>query len=268
MLGDRSSQAGKRTQVSRVVLWRLVHSPLTQEGADPAYSAPVVGGHGPFMPQMMPYRIFLVSRAEDPLQFRAMILVTAAAFILFLLRDYWLLQLGPARSVAWRVWVYAGLVTMAGLSVWLLGSTENPGRFVSAIESPPWLIGLFAFHSIAAVVCFWMKRAGRYDLAWLAAMVPAPVAWVLFARVLFSSNESMSSATKGAIVSAFAALWILPIVLPVLRGRLLEMGIEDLDYVLGFAGWINCFGAGLVVLAISPATVESFEVAIRALSVH
>jgi len=41
-----------------------------------------------------------------------------------------------------------------------------------------------------------------------------------------------------------------------------------LDYVLGFAGWTNCFGAGLTVLAIPPAAVESFEIAIRALSVH
>jgi hypothetical protein len=220
------------------------------------------------MPQMMPYRIFLVSRGEDPLQFRAMVLVAAAAFILFWLRDYGLLQLGPARSVAWRVWVYAGLVMLAGLLVWVLGSTENPTRFISAIESPPGLIALFTFHSIGAVVCFWMKRTGRYDIAWLAAMVPAPVAWVLFARVLFSTNGSTSDATKGAIVSAFAALWILPIVVPVLRGRLLEMRMEDLDYILSFAGWINCFGAGLVVLAISPAAVESFEVAIRALSVH
>jgi hypothetical protein len=44
--------------------------------------------------------------------------------------------------------------------------------------------------------------------------------------------------------------------------------IEDLDYVLGFAGCINGVEAGLVTLAISPAAVASFEIAIRALSGH
>jgi hypothetical protein len=197
-----------------------------------------------------------------------MVLVTAAAFILFGLCDYWLLQVGPARSVAWRVWVYAGLVSLAGLLVWVLASTKNTEQLISNIESPPWLVGLFAFHSITAAACFWMKRTGRYHLAWVAAMVPAPVAWALFARLLFSTNERMDEFARGAIVSAVAGLWILPIVLTVMRGRRLELGIEDLDYVLSFAGWINCLGAGMVVLAISPAAVESFEVAIRALFVH
>ena len=98
------------------------------------------------------------------------------------------------------------------------------------------MIALFAFHSIAAVACFWMKRTGRYDLAWLAAMV--------------------------------SALLIAPILLAVLRGHRLKMGFDELDYVLGFAGWTNCFGAALAVLTIPPAAVESFETAVRALSVH
>jgi hypothetical protein len=197
-----------------------------------------------------------------------MILVTAAAFLLFWLRDYWTLQLGPARSVTRRVWIYAGLVSMAGLLVWVLASTHNTAQFISDIESPPWLIGLFAFHSIAAVACFWMKWTGRYQLAWLAAMVPAPVAWVLFARVLFTANDTIAEPVKGAVILVVASLLIAPILLAVLRGQRLEMGFGELDYVLGFAGWTNCFGAGLVVLAIPPAAVESFEIAIRALSVH
>src|SRR5579863_263496 len=121
-----------------------------------------------------------------------MLLVTVAAFILFWLRDYWLLQLGSARNVVWRVWVYTGLVSSAGLLVWVLASTQNTAELISALESTPVLIGLFAFHSIAAVACFWMKRTGRYHFAWLAAIVPAPVAWVLFARVVFSTRESTS----------------------------------------------------------------------------
>jgi len=121
---------------------------------------------------------------------------------------------------------------------------------------------------MAAAACFWMKSAGRYDLGWLAAMVPAPVAWVLFARVLFSENDTVVEPLKGALIVTVASLLIAPILLAVLRGQRLEMGVEELDYVLGFAGWTNCFGAGLTVLAIPPAAVESFETAIRALSVH
>lgn len=197
-----------------------------------------------------------------------MILVTAAAFLLFWLRDYWVLQLGPARSLARRVWIYAGLVSMVGLLVWLLASTHNTAQFISAIESPPWLISLLAFHSIAAAACFWMKWTGRYQLAWFAAMVPAPVAWVLFARVLFTANDTIAEPVRGAVILVVVSLLVVPILLAALRGQRLEMGLEELDYVLGFAGWTNCFGAGLAVLAIPPAAVESFEIAIRALSVH
>ncbi len=197
-----------------------------------------------------------------------MILVTAAAFLLFWLRDYWLLQLGPWRSVAQRVWIYAGFVSMAALLVWVLASTHKTEQFISDIQSPPWLIGLFAFHSIAAVACFWMKRAARYDLAWLAAMVPAPVAWVLFARVVFTANNTVDEPLKGVVILVVASLLIAPVLLAVLRGRRLDLGLDELDYVLGFAGWTNCFGAALAVLAIPPAAVESFETAVRALSVH
>jgi hypothetical protein len=197
-----------------------------------------------------------------------MILVTAAAFLLFWLRDYWLLQLGPVRSVARRVWIYAALVFMAGLLIWLLASTQKTAQFVSDIESPPWLIGLFAFHSIAAAACFWMKRTGRYQIAWLVAMVPAPVAWILFARVLFTANDTIVASVKGTLILVVASLLIAPILHTMLRGHRLEMGLDELDYVLGFAAWTNCFGVGLVLLAIPSAAVESFEIAIHALSVH
>ena len=197
-----------------------------------------------------------------------MILVTAAAFLLFCLRDYWLLQLGPSRSVARRVWIYVALVSMAGLLIWALASTHKTAQLIDDIESPPWLLGLFAFHSIAAAACFWMKRTERFDLAWLAAMVPAPVAWVLFARVVFTANDAITEPAKGAVILVVASLLIAPILLAVLRGRHLDLGLDELDYVLGFAGWTNCFGAALAVLAIPPAAVESFETAVRALSVH
>jgi hypothetical protein len=203
-----------------------------------------------------------------PYNFVVMILVTAAAFLLFWLRDYWLLQLGLSQSVARRVGIYAVLVSIAGLLVWVLASTHDTAQLIDDIQSPPWLIGLFAFHSVAAVACFWMKAAGRYDLAWLVAMVPAPVAWVLFARVLFTANDTIAEPVKGAVILLVASLLIAPILLAVLRGHRIEMGLDELDYVLGFAGWTNCFGAGLTVLAIPPAAVESFETAVRALSVH
>src|SRR5450631_865647 len=100
-----------------------------------------------------------------------MILVTAAAFILFWLRDYWLLQLGPSRSIARRVWSYAALVTLAAVFVWLSARTDNPAQFFTPVASTPALIALFTFPALAAIVCFWMRRTGRYHLAWLAAMI-------------------------------------------------------------------------------------------------
>ena len=186
-------------------------------------------------------------RAEDPLQFRAMILVTAAAFILFWLRDYWLLQLGSARNVVWRAWVYTVFVSFAGLLVWMLASARNTAELVSELESTPLIIGLFAFHSIAAVACFWMKRTGRYDLAWLAAIVPAPVAWVLFARVVFTADDATVEPWKGAVILVVASLMIAPVLTDSVAGSSIRNGcrrtglcsrVRRLDQL--FRGRSNC----------------------------
>jgi len=193
-----------------------------------------------------------------------MLLVTAAAFFLFWLRDYWLLQLGPARRVGCRVWIYVGTIALVGVGVWAVTAPRNAPQFISRTESFPLLTVLFAFHILSAAACFWLKRTERYHLVWFAAMIPAPAAWVLLAKVV--SKQSADDPSRAGIVGGVAVVWVLAMLLAVLRAHGGQMAVGDLDYVTGFAGWLNCFGAGLVVVAISPDAVESFAVAIRALA--
>lgn len=194
-----------------------------------------------------------------------MVVATVAAFLLFWLRDYWLLQLGRPACIMRRFRIYAALVFTAAILAWLLARSQSPDQFFSTVGSARSLIALFAFHAVAAAACFWLRRTGRHHLAWLAAMIPAPAAWILLAETILLATR-MNEIGRRSLVCGVAALWIAPMAFWLSRGEHSGMRLEDQDYVVNFAGWTNCFGAGLVVLAISPDAIDSFNAAIAGLS--
>jgi hypothetical protein len=194
-----------------------------------------------------------------------MILVTATAFILFWYRDYLVLRMGPPRRVFRRLWIYSVFVSLAATFLWISVKRMESVEFLNFIRSPYLLISLLVFHLAAGLICFWLRRKDRHDLVWIVAIVPAPAAWILLAETVLA-NDAVSERAKGSVLFAVAALWVFLMVLAILRARRMEMPIESLDFVVDLAGWINWFGAGLVVLAISSEAFESFGTALRVLS--
>jgi len=190
-----------------------------------------------------------------------MLIVTTAAFIFFWLSSHWLLQLGPPRATWLRLGTHGGGVVIAAILI-----ARGPAEFAGVFQSRLALEAVFAFHAVAAVVCFGLKRSGRYELAWLVATIPPPALWVLFAETAATLDLGPTEAATTSLVGLVAALWLTSMAICVWRVHGAQMGAEDIDYVVNFAGRVNLFGAGLVVLAISPSAFDSFQRALRALA--
>ena len=170
----------------------------------------------------------------------------AAVLLLFWCRDYLILRMGPLRKVTSRVGLYSGvlLVTTAVLSIlaWREGVTAV-SRF---LWSFPVLIPLIAVHIVGAILCFWLKRSGRYHRVWLVALIPAPAVWFFLANGMVSRGSD----AHGFAAWLVCALWITAMLAMVARAKRIQMCAEDLDFAVSFAGSSNCLGS--FILAFSP----------------
>jgi hypothetical protein len=175
-----------------------------------------------------------------------MILVTLAAALLFWGRDYLVLRIGPTRRVPRRLWMYSAVVLMMAMLLGTLTLIFGPYEFLDLLHSPQVFVSLIACHLAAGVVCFWLKQTERYDIAWLAAMLPAPGVWFLLAKATFLSAFGLGPFVTSLIVGLVSALWISMMIVTVLQIGRRQMPVEDMDFALGLAGWSNCLAIGLV----------------------
>jgi len=194
-----------------------------------------------------------------------MLVVTASALMLFWLRDYWLLQLGPPEGIRRRFGVYAFIVVMAAISVCQITRHENARGVLITIESPPFLVALFVLHAAAAVGSSWIRQKNHYQKAWLISMIPAPAAWVLLAQVMILPDVDLGAAVKPWIVAIAGAAWIIIMAFCIWRTQCNGSVFKEIDYAVEFSCWINWFGAGLVVFVLSPVAADSFREAMRGL---
>jgi hypothetical protein len=179
-----------------------------------------------------------------------MILVTLAAALLFWGRDYLVLRIGPTRRVPRRLWMYSAVVLMMAILLGTLTLIFGPYEFLDLLHSPQVFVSLIAFHLAAGVVCFWLKQTERYDIAWLAAMLPAPGVWFLLAKATFLPAYGLGPFVTSLIVGLVSALWISMMIVTILQIGRRQMPVEDMDFALGLAGWSNCLAIGLVSIMI------------------
>ena len=184
-------------------------------------------------------------------------IVAITAAVLFWLRDYWLLQLGPRRKVYFRIALHVLLVVFA--ASWIATDLDH---LVPVFRSTVFLLLLFGFHSALAWYCFWIRRTSQYNLVRLVAALPAPTLWVLMAQTI-ATAETASARSRLTLI--LGTVWVLSMAVMVSRAIKIQLDADAIEYIVNFAGWVNCFGAGLVILAISPAALESFRGAVRAL---
>ena len=159
--------------------------------------------------------------------------------ILFFLRDYFLLQMGPARLLSARLRRYALVVLASVLLVSGATSRLSDEEFLNLFRMPRVVLPVVGFYALFVTMGLWIRRSGRYRCAWLLAMAPNPLlafCVALFTR-LVSSSSSMYSITAGSVLAA--CVWI-GLISVCLRGTAEgRMDASDLDFSIRVAAWVN-----------------------------
>jgi hypothetical protein len=180
-----------------------------------------------------------------------MIVLAAAAFILFWLRDYSVLRMGPPRRITLRLSVYVISIALTAMLVWLVAVRDGSFLFGHINQSFRLVFALASWQVAATAACLSLGSTKRYDLAWLAAVIPAPAFWTLSARIAFGSGNTQAEPWSSFAYCAVFASWVLLMALTLLRRRPADMPPDELDFAVDMAGWSNCVGIGLVALSAS-----------------
>src|SRR5579871_2713475 len=161
-----------------------------------------------------------------------------AAIVLFWSRDCFVLQIGPPRTIARRVFIYCSTVLIIAVAGWILVANSTTDQLQRFRHSRQLLVVLICSQLIGAGTCLWIRNTRRYCDAWLVALLPAPGSWLLIESTLplpaYDWHFFQSSFILGV------ALWIASTTLIVLRCGRNKMPIEVMDFAISAAGLSNC----------------------------
>lgn len=165
--------------------------------------------------------------------------VIAFSLTLFFLRDYFLLRMGPARLFSTRLRLYAVVLLASVLLVSASTSQLSGEELFRLFQTPRVILLTVAYHTVLALICLWIRRTDRHHRAWLLAVVPNPLlafCIALLARLMFTS-ASVYALIAGSGFPGF--VWIGLITLCLERTADAHMDVPDLDFSIGFAGFVN-----------------------------
>jgi hypothetical protein len=102
-------------------------------------------------------------------------------------------------------------------------------------------IVIVATHLVLGVACLWMRRANRYDLAWLVVVAPNPLlvtSAIIFSRMLLAPPSTFGSSIVGCLAST---VWAAFLWLAIRWSRRTPVDAHELDFSVEFAGITNGF---------------------------
>jgi hypothetical protein len=158
---------------------------------------------------------------------------------LFFVRDYFLLRMGPARLLSARLRLYAAV--LFGSVLLVSGATSRLGgeELFQLFQRPRVILLTVVCYTALALICLWIRRTDRHHRAWLLAVVPNPLlafCIALLARLMFPT-ASVYALIAGSGLPGF--IWIGSITLCLERTAGARMDVPDLDFSIGFAGFVN-----------------------------
>jgi hypothetical protein len=120
------------------------------------------------------------------------------------------------------------------------GATSRLGgeELFQLFQAPRVILLTVAYYTVLALICLWIRRTDHHR-AWLLAVVPNPIlafCVALLARLIFSS-VSVYALIAGSGFPSF--IWIGLITLCLERTADAHMDVPDLDFSIGFAGFVN-----------------------------
>jgi hypothetical protein len=157
----------------------------------------------------------------------------------FLLRDFLLLKMGPPSKVLARLRVYAGVLLGSELLFSVATSPLTTERLLQLARSPRVILPLALFYAALAILCLWVRRTDRHNIAWFIAILPNPLLVIGIAIVARWLAPAVSPATNIVGPSLLACLWIAAVSLFVRAARHAPQDVPELDFSLGLAGLVN-----------------------------
>lgn len=158
---------------------------------------------------------------------------------LFLLRDYFLLQMGPARLLSARLRLYAAVLLASVLLVSGATCRLDEVQLLQLFRAPRVVLPIVAFYAFLVPICLWIRRTDRHHRAWLLATAPNPLlafSIALLARVMFPSGSVYAVMSGSGVL---ALLWIGLVAVWLERTAGTRMDLPDLDFSIRFAGFVN-----------------------------
>ncbi len=167
-----------------------------------------------------------------------MIFVALCIWIVFCVRDFCLLQTGPANDFRQHARWYAVSVLLTTAVFCLARALAGPAEVRNIVLSPAFLGAAIAGHLLTTAASIWLDRSGLHTSGWVLALVPVPASWIF----LVVTTNSVHAVLAGA------AAWVCLIAVAARLDRRETVTADDLDFSLQFAGWSNSMAVCLVPL--------------------
>jgi hypothetical protein len=183
-----------------------------------------------------------VVRLEDEPERHTMsvfIVIIPFSLILFFLRDYLLLQMGPGRLPSVRLPLYCVVLLVSVFAVSGALSRLSNEQILHLFRAPMVALPVAGYYAVLISLCLWFRGTYRHYRAWLLAAAPNPLlatGIALLGRLIFSSSPLYAEIIGSGLI---ACVWIVLIGVS-LRGTVeIRMDASDLDYSMRIAICVN-----------------------------
>jgi len=154
--------------------------------------------------------------------------------VLFWLRDYMSLRMGPCRRAILRSAAYGIAVVLTAVFIWKMALIIGLANFPQWLQSPRVLLLLVGVHMAASIPSIWVRQTQNYQWMWVTALLPAPVVWLLLLQAILVSEPSLEVAAVQFSFFSIALLWAASMVVVIFRSRYILVPLEDLDFAVLF----------------------------------
>jgi hypothetical protein len=163
------------------------------------------------------------------------------AFVLpaFFARDWLLLRMGPVSTIAARLRKYALVLLTSIVLVSAVTFSIRTERLLEMVLSPSVTLPIVLFYGVLLVVCIWIRRTDRHQVAWRIALFPNPIlvlSLAMLARFIVSRESALGIVV---VIPLLALLWIGLIGMSVWGARNTPLDVPDLDFSLGLTSAVN-----------------------------
>jgi hypothetical protein len=178
------------------------------------------------------------------------IFVGLSIWIVFCIRDFCLLQTGPASDFRNHARLYATSVLATTTLVCLAMRLAGPVRVLEIALSPAFLGTAIAGHLLATTACMWLGHSANHASSWVLVLIPVPVSWIFLVVTATTVCSGRDGTAAAGFIGSITAAWMILIAVAARLDRRETVPADELDFSVRFAGLSNCMACCLVPLLV------------------